>query len=173
MCCVQSFRPGKSCQGMYSQICFRRDLTVPPHLCWVQECTTPLAAPNGTWFSISEQRILYGHGSTGLIKASGRLRERVFRVEKWMRKALPPGPGSAISPGASWPAPLSLAHFSPSGPQEPQSLLCQQVLKSQEENMSGGLCWVPLIPFPRSYQAIHQQFPVSNQGVGPGHRPCI
>lgn len=78
-----------------------------------------------------------------------------------MRKtALPPGPGSAISPGASWPAPLSLAHFSPSGPAGAQSFACQQVLKSQgREHERVGLCWVPLIPFPRSYQAMHQQFP--------------
>ena len=63
-----------------------------------------------------------GHGSTGLIlgqsypKALVGLGERVFRVEKWMHKALPPGPGSAISPGPSWPVPLSLARFSASGP---------------------------------------------------------
>ena len=82
-----------------------------------------------------------------------------------MHKALPPGPGSAISPGASWPAPLSLACFSASGPVGPQSLLCQQVLKSQEENVSGGSLLGAPDPLP---QIVPGYTPAVSLGISPG-----
>lgn len=43
-------------------------------------------------------------------EASGKLNVRVFRVGKSVSESLPPGPGSAVLPGASWPVPPSLAH---------------------------------------------------------------
>lgn len=42
-------------------------------------------------------------------EASGKLRVRVFGVGKSVGESLPPGPGSAVLPGASWPVPPSLA----------------------------------------------------------------
>lgn len=50
-------------------------------------------------------------------KTSGRLRRKGIQGGEMGAEALPPGPGSAVSPGASWPVPPSLAHCRVSGPE--------------------------------------------------------
>lgn len=73
----------------------------------------PRATDPMAWHQSTEQML--GHPCP---EVSGNLGERVFRVGKRVGEAAPPGPGSGVLPGASWPVPPSFAHCPFSGPVE-------------------------------------------------------
>lgn len=90
-----------------------------------------------------------------------------------MGEALPPGPGSAVLPGAPWPVPPSLVHCPVSGPVKGAVLVLPtgsgRAWKEHEWRALLAALDPPSLPG-GPYQAMHQQFPsASIQGVGSGH----